>query len=66
MFQKREFSFVYFPDLLLIWEQEDDPASGASKDGKTQFETAGLPEGTYFVHIHKDGEVEKRQVVIRH
>ncbi|MEC3878757.1 T9SS type A sorting domain-containing protein [Parapedobacter sp. 10938] len=39
---------------------------GESKDGKIQFETAGLPEGTYFVHIHKDGEVEKRQVVIRH
>ncbi|MGV3763410.1 T9SS type A sorting domain-containing protein [Parapedobacter sp.] len=40
---------------------------GESKDGTAvQFNTTGLPEGTYFVHIHKDGEVEKRQVVIRH
>ncbi|MEC3878752.1 T9SS type A sorting domain-containing protein [Parapedobacter sp. 10938] len=39
---------------------------GESKDGAIQFDTGNLPEGTYFVHIHKGGEVEKRQVVSRH
>ncbi len=37
-----------------------------SKEGKVEFETRQLPEGTYFLHIHHNGEVEKRQVVIRH
>ena len=38
-----------------------------SRNGEDiHLDTSDLPEGTYFVHIHKDGEVEKRQVVIRH
>lgn len=38
-----------------------------SRNGEDiHLDTNDLPEGTYFVHIHKDNEVEKRQVVIRH
>lgn len=38
-----------------------------SKDGKAvRFDTAGLPDGTYFIHIHHGEKVEKRQVAIRH
>ncbi len=39
---------------------------GESKDGSVQFDTGRLPNGPYFLHIHHDGQVEKRQVVIRH
>lgn len=41
---------------------------GESKDGKVEFDTRGLANGTYFLHIHlpTGGQVEKRQVVIRH
>ncbi|MBK1440153.1 S8 family peptidase [Parapedobacter sp. ISTM3] len=39
---------------------------GESKEGRVAFDTRQLAAGTYFVHIHHNGEVEKRQVVIRH
>ena len=39
---------------------------GESRDGIIQIGTHNLIEGTYFLHIHHNGEVEKRQVVIRH
>ncbi|SKB29642.1 Por secretion system C-terminal sorting domain-containing protein [Parapedobacter luteus] len=39
---------------------------GESKEGRIAFDTRQLAAGTYFVHIHHNGEVEKRQVVIRH
>lgn len=39
---------------------------GEGRDGAVQFDTRQLPEGTYFLHILHDGQVEKRQVVITH
>lgn len=36
-----------------------------SKDGHVRFDTRQLPIGAYYLHIHRDGKVEKRQVVIK-
>lgn len=51
---------------ILYDSQGKQLRQGDSKDGFVQFDTRSLAEGTYFLHIHQDGEVEKRQIVIRH
>lgn len=53
--------------VLLYDGQGRQVRQGEGKDGAVQFDTRQLPNGTYFLHIHSaGGQVEKRQVVIRH